>query len=276
MASGRYRQGNAEACPDSRLLTLAPGCLRLFDGGSWTDAFGIDSKPWAVAAGGDGTVWALGDAGLMWTIPGGDWETSDWADVYDGQVVGFSVSDDGEAWLLGVSHKGDDAVGTFLGFDGTAWHVVPAPAGLHWGLVPWERFFDVGPDGTLWTMDATTPHPHRSLARLDDAGWTVFTEADGVGPWGGPLTPVFNVVLEEVAVEVAPDGSAWVNATDDQGDCDGLARFDGQTWTPYLAGTCIRDFDVAPDGSVWAVAGEPSGGGVNTYVITPQAAAATG
>ena len=44
--------------------------------------------------------------------------------------------------------------------------------------------FDVGPDGTLWTMADTSVHPHRSLARLDDAGWTVFTEADGVGTVG--------------------------------------------------------------------------------------------
>ena len=68
---------------------------------------GMCCDPWAVAVGGDGTVWALGDEGLMWTLPGGEgFATSDWADVYDGEALGLAVTDDGEAWLLGISHGG--------------------------------------------------------------------------------------------------------------------------------------------------------------------------
>jgi streptogramin lyase len=70
-------------------------------------------------------------------------------------------------------------------------------------------------------------------------------------------------------LEVAPDGSAWANAAGYRG----LARFDGQTWTPYLAGRYISDFDIAPDGSVWAVAQEPGFSSGNTYVIRPEAVA---
>jgi hypothetical protein len=74
-------------------------------------------------------------------------------------------------------------------------------------------------------------------------------------------------------VSVAPDGSAWVNATDEsRRTCDGLARFDGESWNPFLAGRCIWDIDFAPDGSVWVVASAPDfASEVDTYVVTPEA-----
>jgi hypothetical protein len=86
-------------------------------------------------------------------------------------------------------------------------------------------------------------------------------------------------------VWVAPDGSAWVNASvpDIRADgtlgCDGLARFDGESWQPFLTGHCIADLDFAPDGSAWVAARDPQRFQVHTYVITPgatdQPAAAT-
>ncbi len=146
---------------------------------------------------------------------------------------------------------------------------MPAPDDRDRRGEPFWQFFDVGPDGTLWTAGTSSPS-HHSLARFDGSGWTVFTEADGVGRWGAPRVHTFGGPADFVQIAVAPDGSAWVNAANDQGGCDGLARFDGQTWTPYLAGRCISDFDIAPDGSVWVVARSPDGSsGVNTYVITP-------
>ena len=183
---------------------------------------------------------------------------SEWAEVYDGEALELAATDDGEAWLLGISDGADIAVPTFLHFDGSAWQVVPAPDGIDRPLA-----FDVGPDGTVWTA-ADMSMPHHSLARLDGSGWTIFTAADGVQPWGN-WKQMGGVLIRDL--EVAPDGSAWVNAA----DCHGLARFDSQASTTYLAGRCISDFDIAPDGSVWAVAREPAGtSGVDTYVIRPK------
>ena len=251
-----------EVGPDGRPWTVTNDeDLLVFDGEAWTDG-GMCCDPWAVTFGGDGTMWALGDEGLMWTLPGGGWGSSEWADFYYGEIIELVATDDGEAWLLGIAFLGDVAVPSFLHFDGSAWHIVPAPDGAYPILT-----FDVGPDGTVWA-GADTSVPHRSLARLDGSGWTIFTGADGVPAWGhwqqmGPPSPV-------AELEVAPDGSAWVNAA----GCDGLARFDGQTSTPYLAGRCISDFDIAPDGSVWAVARSQDGSaGVDTYVIRPEAVA---
>ncbi len=171
---------NTEAGPDGRLWTVAHGGLRVFDGEAWTDG-GMRCDPWAVAVGGDGTVWALGDEGLMWTLPGGEgFATSDWADVYDGEALEACGDRRRRGVAPGDLLEGDVAVPTFLHFDGSAWQVVPAPDGIDVAVLEpsmSDRTARCGP----W---ADSSMPHHSLARLDDAGWTVFTEADGVQPWG--------------------------------------------------------------------------------------------
>src|SRR3954452_15085411 len=60
-------------------------------------------------------------------------------------------------------------------------------------------------------------------------------------------------------LRAAPDGSVWRTPGDGPEPlerapwgCNGLARFDGTTWSRYLAGTCIYSLDVAPDGTAWA------------------------
>jgi hypothetical protein len=123
--------------------------------------------------------------------------------------------------------------------------------------------FDVGPDGTLWML-WNYDRPHRSLARYDGSGWAIFDEADGVRPWVAD-------------VRVAPDGSAWVSATDpDEGRCRGLGRFDGESWVSFLRDGCIDSYDIAPDGAVWVMArGLQGEGRPGAYVITPEAVAAS-
>ena len=84
-------------------------------------------------------------------------------------------------------------------------------------------------------------------------------------------------------LRVAPDTSVWVNEWGpDRGGCGGLGRFDSRSWTSFLPGSCVLHFDFAQDGAVWVVAqdersivGDPGGSGVQTYVITPEAVAAT-
>ena len=139
----------------------------------------------------------------------------------------------------------------------------------------------VSSEGTLWAAGDGLA-PHLSLARLDEEGWTVFTEADGVKPWGGQRA-WWGTKMD--TLWAAPDGSVWVNASvpviraDGSLGCDGLARFDGETWQSFFSGSCISDLDFAPDGSVWVVAQERQGGEsrtVHTYVITPGAVTGTG
>jgi len=82
-----------------------------------------------------------------------------------------------------------------------------------------------------------------------------------------------------------PHGGAGPITLVGPGDCDGLARFDGVTWTRYLRDACIYAVDTAADPTLWVQAGEwlrtsdedqvPLPGAVHTYVITAEAVAAT-
>ena len=85
----------------------------------------------------------------------------------------------------------------------------------------------------------------RGLARFDDPGWTVFGEADGVEPWGA------QGFIATAQLEVAPDGSLWMNGATDEDGCGGVAHYDGTTWTSSLRPYCVHDLSVAPDGSVF-------------------------
>jgi len=152
-----------------------------------------------------------------------DLDFSSWEDVSRGDWVPprLAATDAGGAWLIDLDDAG--AINAFMRFDGSSWQAVPPPDGVE-PTLPATQSWDVGLDGTLWTIGDSL-QVHKNLARLDEEGWTIFTEADGVEPWGGQPTGWFPT--DQVAV--APDGSVWVNATDGTtSGCDGLARFDGE------------------------------------------------
>ena len=225
-------------------------------------------------------AWAANRWGLLHV--GADEETLiAWPGTSSGEVVPYTlgVAADGRAVVLAGSPGADPEAGfldTLLAYDGSGWTEVALPS-------PISAFFPgdgmgVGADGTVWVAGddhAETDYMHHRLARLDEAGWTVFTAADGVEPWGGKM----GFVPEEV-LAVSPDGSVWVDASTSNGgswaECDGVARFDGTTWSRFLPGHCLFDIDFAPDGSAWVLAAaEGMQDEIHPYVITPEAAAST-
>ncbi len=279
-----FWDGQIDAGLDGRLWALANGAPRVFEDGAWEPAeHRVEGDFDAIAVQADGRVW-LKSHELCWTDETSAGCTS-WPDVFDGGnhgVAGPVVTDDGIVWLTALADK--DGSVSFLRFDGTEWQVLPAPADYPGDPTPLTHPVGLTPDGgTVWT--AGDPFvQHQSLTRLDEQGWTTFTAADGVGTWGGQRGE-WNSPTD--MLRAAPDGSAWVNATivaasgtdpstgTGRRTCDGVARFDGETWQPFLAGSCISDLDFAPDGSAWVVALDPMSQEVGTYVITPEAAAAT-
>ena len=295
-------RGNLEVAPDGSLWAI-PGGYFIFslDGEGWTvRATQTDGRARgrsdvarfrALAIGPDGTVWVAasdrdkycsdrGEDDCVGTVlmrledDGSLTDIEGWADVYDGHVSPdeLAVSPAGDVWLVGSNRTpgrpwGAEVV-ALLRFDGEAWELVPGPEGLY--NQPGGRSLDIGPDGTLW-MNAGG-RDRAGLARFDDSGWTVFTEADGVEPWGG------QGFIATDLLTVAPDGSVWMNGNGPD-DCNGVAHYDGTTWTSYLCGSYVDDLAIAPDGSVWLRA-EVGGtsvepGTVNTYVIRPEAGATT-
>ena len=101
------------------------------------------------------------------------------------------------------------------------------------------------------------------LVHVEGGPMTIYTNDEGVPAMGCCFhVPRF--------LRAAPDGSVWLTPGDGPEPlerapwgCNGLARFDGTTWSRYLAGTCIYSLDVAPDGTAWAQGGtgdEPGAG----------------
>jgi hypothetical protein len=286
---GRVTVWAPEVAPDGTLWGATDDSgISSFDGESWAehDRLAARTHPYALTIEPDGTGWATAsdESGcpavrsapdcrrtvLIRVDETGASTARGWEEVYEGSLSWHKplVSPDGDVWLVG---RGDAPawypVEAFLRYDGNRWQVIDVPEGL--ATADMGESFGFGADGALWAAagpsDAEESGAHDGLARLDESGWTIFTEADGVRPWGGEFWFATDYL------RVAPDGAVWVNAA----NCDGVAGFDGTTWTPYLRSHCVDDFDITPDGAVWVLASADHDDPIHAYVITPEAVAAT-
>jgi sugar lactone lactonase YvrE len=272
-----------EVAPDGSLWATSETAIYSFDGEEWAvQATTSDGalRFGSLAIGHDGTVWVMDWTGMVLLRLEEDGTLAPieaGADVYSGLVSPdeIAVSPDGDVWLVGMVRGTAPDAEALLRFDGSEWEVIPGPESFlnH----PVGNSLDIGPDGTLWVNTSngySGPQGVGGLARLDDAGWTTFTEAVGVQAWGG------QGFIATDLLAVAPDGSLWMNGAADDEGCGGVAHYEGVMWASYLVEFCIHDLAIAPDGSAWLRAntygtdGNPLGG-VDTYVITPEAAAAS-
>jgi hypothetical protein len=180
-----------------------------------------------------------------WSDPTGS--DSDW-----GYVDGIVATTDGTVWASGLFAwipwnggltRYDDTTGSWetvrpLGGkeDVPAWSIATSRDGDLWAtLSKWSQDWE----------DPATELPKWALAHLDgDTGeWTVHDENL---PEGFPL------------VRAADNNAVWLTAANPIGNFEqvaGVLRFDGQTWTHYLADTdvtdTVDDIAVAPDGTIW-------------------------
>ncbi len=272
--------------------------IQSFDGQTWikrTGPTGDDLLLGSLAIGPDGTVWVAAsdrdkycpdtdsadcigtvllrveDDGTMTAIDG-------WADVYEGDVAydELAVSPDGDVWLIGMVRWDGPEAEVLLRFDGEEWEVVPGPEGFM--NVPWGNSVDIGADGALWVNTSNGYWGAQGvggLARFDDPGWTMFGEADGVEPWGA------QGFIATGLLEVAPDGSLWMNGSPGDDGCGGVAHYDGTTWTSHLRPVCVHDLSIAPDGSAFVradleqVSWGDTSWKVGLFVIRPEPGATT-
>jgi len=258
--------------PDGRVWKAWTTLLRSRADGSWTIAKGFQNKHViGIEITSDGAVWARtlcrggskckNEWGLT-RLDGDDRTTiavpDRFAKVFGGAKMDqrFSVSPEGEVWMNSFV-EGSRFVGTLVHYDGERWESVDPtgsvdPNGSE--AVLRTGPFDLGTDGTLWVYlrDHDAPsadlRAHGWLARLIDGQWTTFSRANGV-PSMVDMYMGFQGFLR-----AAPDGSVWLTPQPDndrEGECDGVANFDGTTWKHYLRGHCVYAFDVAADGSAW-------------------------
>ena len=288
-------------------LLRADDFIRLGSDGSHTWPMGSRPEDHVFEVTPDGTMWVIGNAALregpaLRSTDGEEW-TAQSCPEGSTACMGFTVAPDGKvwaSWTVGVPFT--DAPWRVSHLGPTGWQALDGDIGVFYGIPWWfDRFFvtdagdlyggvcdrgcwlhryengvweeqrtasqllDVGPDGTVWT-DA-----HEGLARLAGGEWERWTAAD--------LPDVrFNLNgALDYEFEVAPDGNIWFSVWRggddprlglDSWECDGLARFDGETLNRLLPGQCIS-MDIAADGSVWVLAGEDEAR--DLFVITPEA-----
>jgi hypothetical protein len=299
------RFGDYEVTPDGavHLVNLnepagEPKTVATFDGESWnvlrlagprvgSSSFDDDGSLWGMWSDNGGSVVGRLD-GKQWirhpvpTLAKQRYEHQGGSGPYIDGVGGLWVLD---GWK-GLSDRPDRD--TLHRFDGSDWERYEVPAGSF-------RRIEVAPDGTVWLgvtrQEETGPDrgdASEVLARFDGSTWSehdvsVVVPAEG-RHFGGGLGGYG-------LLAVAPDGEAWAQVIDDRFSgtpCHGVANFDGSIRTTYLNNHCVYALDVASDGSVWVNAAEwkeggtfedfvvPDGGmNIHTYVITPEAAAAT-
>jgi hypothetical protein len=245
----------------------------------------------------DGTVWTVWRDGAErvfgylgaegWTMVG-EWP-------FDGGYL--RVSDEGGVWAIDHVGWGFFAVHRFV--DG-AW-AEQEDSRQHGAIDRTDA--DVGADGTFWGIrdgHYGDPSGDDRLVRSDGTGWSNF----GSPEWAGTSAAMTELAEENEwvpdgfgrspwgAPHVAPDGTLWVPSRlgvlgrdPDLGGgqrnvcghgIDGVARFDGETWSRFLAGRCVEAMDITTDGSVWLLASRSDARFplARVYVITPEAVAA--
>ena len=273
---------DAGVAPDGTVWAVFGGRLysTLWGSGHETQHLPTMVGPEPIEVTSDGTVWAVwrDDSGTVFGYLGAD----GWTMVGEWHFnSGLHVSDRGEVWAVDPVGWGFFGVHRFV--DGAWREEEGSPNGA------FDRAdADVGVDGTFWGIrdgHYGDPSGDDRLVRFDGTEWTTFQPPDWSRPddrsrWGEP--------------HVAPDGALWVppqhgvvERDDDLGggrrnvcgyDINGVARFDGETWSRFLQGHCIEAMDIAADGSVWMLASQ-SGARfplvAHLYVITPEAVAAS-
>ena len=214
----------------------------------------------------DGTVWAVWrerpgarGSGVFGYLDSDDWTmVGEWP--FDGGFL--RVSDSGEVWAVDHVGWGFFAVHRFV--DG-AW-AEQEDSRLHGAFDRTDA--DVGADGTFWGIrdgHYGDPSGDDRLVRFDGTGWSNF----GSPEWAGTGAAMRGLAADGDgwlpddldrsqwgAPHVAPDGTLWVPSRlgvlgrdPDLGGgqrnvcgygIDGVARFDGETWSRFLAGRCVE------------------------------------
>ncbi|RZV45698.1 MAG: hypothetical protein EX267_04880 [Acidimicrobiia bacterium] len=256
---------------------------------SWVGSVGLDETAGplegfiqSMAAGPDGSVWALAEV----FEPGNDWAGDNWREVLiriaDGAISTVALSDDRlHTWItdMAVAPNGDlwlATKGRLMQFDGTEWSeffIEDQPPIIDVGTMT------VGPSGDLWLAG------NAGVARFTSDGWLTYARAEfsvaGVGDlngdmwvdsagervWAGigcrafeyraarwdPLPPVPDdpVACWVAATATRSEGSLWLAVTSAY-EGTYIYRWAEDEWS--LIGQAPFEplaLDVGPDGAVW-------------------------
>lgn len=205
-------------------------------------AWALDGKLWVAAR------WPFWEEAGIGTY---DLETKIWSGWNNWQypIPSQFINDiefdlDGNAWI---------ATGNGLvKFDGANWEIFNA-SNSPMDLSAIENI-SIAPNGDIWINNSTGNSSGDAIWRFNGTSeWEDFRVPDDL-PWQTPWTDL-------ASVYAAADGKIYVSNE----ILDGLAVYDGSTWT--LHGGSLDRFDKIcgdPDGNIWMI-GNPVGGGAAVY-----------
>jgi len=230
--------------PDGSILAFDArnGRMLHFDGAEWLEVPMLDTGAAThvsgIRSGSDGTLWVHFISRS--TAPGrfdGGWWGSDEVPLdhlarYDGerwttyssadglprlthaltQEPEWGIHPDGSVWVLADPEQTTvsdprSLLWTLKSFDGSTWTDWSDGVDLLDVGPDGVRLFDIGPDGTVWMGMPGQDHPeYVHLASFDGANWQQY-----------PRLHLHGMASPSSGLDIAPDGSAWVLAEEDQG-----------------------------------------------------------
>jgi hypothetical protein len=269
-----YRLGGDEVHDVATAFCAPSGCERASD---------------QVVVGEDGTVWAVGrtdDGDVLRSFDGDEWTVLRKAPA-GGRLLQVALGRDGSVWASWRTRSGQSRVGHLTD---EGWDVLDVESMDERGLIAHPLFgavaatrdgslvritdagmytltddletdgIDVvpaaGQDGSYWWLSRTTPGLLQ-LIRFDGLRSMAFDVGDELGD------------LPEI-LGVAPDGALWLRPEHGPSCDGGIWRFDGSTWSHYLAGVCHTAAAFGSDGAVWLQGVEGDGDDVDIYLIRPM------
>jgi hypothetical protein len=232
------------------LWAVADFRLQYLEGDDWQELEGVNADAWSIEADDQTEILWVSDIGNLYR-----WNCEEMTDnspsSYGTKVGEIAVTGDGTVWAAGMNGW-LPWLGGLARYDDTngSWEMVR----------PWRADEDVPaqrlastPNGNLWVVLADWSENWEAL----QAAGKPFVEW-ALAHWDG-VTGVWSVFDEDL-----PEGLPLMMAADDEAvwlvqfrgmvelmEFDGLASFDGETWSHYLTGTIVQYMGVGPDGTIW-------------------------
>ena len=244
------------------------GSLSYRDGGQWIDVTSdqVLHSFTAIALGPGGAVAASTQLGLG-LYEGGEWRL--WKDgPTSDRVTSVAVTPDGAAWFGFGDHSASTPGLGLSRFDGQKWDYSLDDAEVN--------VLVVGPDGALWagagcgvqrfdgvaweTVARCEDLPPGNVLDIDFAadGGVWVANGFGLARFDGESWTVYERLVH--SLDVAPDGTIWMNGWEGTQGSSYVARFNGETWMTFEAADSFpggfMGRAVTPDGLLWGMTPE--------------------
>lgn len=199
-----------------------------------------------MAAGANGTVWAIGtepnwDGYRIYKLVGSNWVEASG----DGGAYRITVASDGTPWVVT--------------WGGSIWTHSPDPYVGSWQHKPGcAKDIGAGPDGSVWIVGCGLEKPEDPWSGYRIHKWNGVDrwEDDGLGSYA-------------LRIAVDDKGRPWVVNFALQVKRRNSNKLSTSGWT-LMQGTTAYDVTVSPDGYAWAVGTESATGGYAVYVRNEQ------